>query len=307
MPFRSEANGVPCLSTLAPWQPYFFGRKGDPAKGFNWTYHFFWGAEQLVGVFTEMWNAVSTNKTLGILCANDPDGAALADAKTGFPAGATGAGYTVVDPGRFTVLSSDFSSIIGQFKDKNVEILAGIPLPPDFATFWTQAKQQGFNPKLVTIAKAVLFPASVEALGDSGDGLASEIWWTPNHPFKSSLTGASAKDLTGQWEQATGKQWTQFVGFAHALFEMALDVVSRAGSTDKQAIADAAAATVLDTIVGPLKFGADGLPKNISRTALVGGQWQKQPAGSPHPFELFVTNNSLSPEIPKTGDLKPLA
>ena len=88
---------------------------------------------------------------------------------------------------------------------------------------------------------------------------------------------------------------------------MALDVVSRAGSTDKQAIADAAAATTLDTIVGPLKFGADGLPKNISRTALVGGQWQKQPAGSPHPFELFVTNNSLSPEIPKTGDLKPLA
>ena len=102
-------------------------------------------------------------------------------------------------------------------------------------------------------------------------------------------------------------QWTQFVGFAHALFEMALDVVSRAASTDKKAIADAAAATVLDTIVGPLKFGADGLPKNISRTALVGGQWQKQPAGSPHPFELFVTNNSLSPEIPKTGDLKPLA
>ena len=304
---QCEANGVPCLSTLAPWQPYFFGRKGDPAKGFNWTYHFFWGAEQLVGVFTEMWNAVSTNKNLGILCANDPDGAALADAKTGFPAGATGAGYTVVDPGRFTVLSSDFSSIIGQFKDKNVEILAGIPLPPDFATFWTQAKQQGFNPKLVTMAKAVLFSSSVEALGDSGDGLASEIWWTPNHPFKSSLTGASAKDLTGEWEKATGKQWTQFVGFAHALFEMALDVVSRAGSTDKQKIADAAAATVLDTIVGPLKFGTDGLPKNISRTALVGGQWQKQPAGSPHPFELFVTNNSLSPEIPKTGDLKPLA
>ena len=50
---QCEANGVPCLSTLAPWQPYFFGRGGDPAVGFDWTYHFFWGAEQLVGVFVE--------------------------------------------------------------------------------------------------------------------------------------------------------------------------------------------------------------------------------------------------------------
>ena len=156
------------------------------------------------------------------------------------------------------------------------------------------------------MAKAILFPSAVEALGDSGDGLASEIWWTPNHPFKSSLTGISAKDLSDQYETATGKQWTQFVGFVHALFEQAFDVIARAGSTDKQALADAAGATKLDTIVGPLEFGAAGLPKNISTTALVGGQWQKTDGGK-HPFDLVVTNNSLSPEIPKTGELKPLA
>ena len=95
---QCEANGVPCLSTLAPWQPYFLGRGGDPATGFDWTYHFFWGADQLVGVFVEMWDSVQTNKKIGLLCANDPDGNALADPKTGFPAGAEAAGYTVVDP-----------------------------------------------------------------------------------------------------------------------------------------------------------------------------------------------------------------
>src|SRR6185295_7687001 len=40
---QCEINGVPCISTVAPWQPYFFGRKGDPARPFKWTYHFFWG------------------------------------------------------------------------------------------------------------------------------------------------------------------------------------------------------------------------------------------------------------------------
>jgi branched-chain amino acid transport system substrate-binding protein len=303
---QCEANGVPCLSTLAPWQPYFLGRGGDPAVGFDWTYHFFWGADQLVGTFVDMWNTIDTNKVVGILCPNDPDGNALADPNLGFPAGATAAGYTVVDPGRFETANDDFSAIISEFKDQNVEIVVGIPIPPDFATFWTQAKQQDFNPKLVTMAKAVLFSSAVEALGDDGDGLASEIWWTPTHPYASSLTGESAKQLADEYTANTGKQWTQFVGFVHALFEVCFDVVSRAGSTDKQAIADAAAATQLDTIVGPIQYGAGGVPRNVSTTPLVGGQW-KQVEGQPFPFDLVVTNNSLAPQIPIGGTLEPLA
>src|SRR5215472_10457492 len=40
---QAEVNEVPCVTTNCPWQPYFFGRNGDPKKGFTWTYHFFWG------------------------------------------------------------------------------------------------------------------------------------------------------------------------------------------------------------------------------------------------------------------------
>ena len=303
---QCEANGVPCLSTLAPWQPYFFPRGGDPAVGFEWTYHFFWGAEQLVGVFVDLWNSIETNKVVGLLCPNDPDGNALADPTTGFPAGVDAGGFTLVDPGRFQTGTTDFSSIIGQFKEQSVEILCGIPIPPDFGQFWTQAKQQDFNPKVVTMAKAVLFSSAVEALGDIGDGLASEVWWTPTHPFTSSLTGASAQSLSDEYTEATSKQWTQFVGFVHALLEVCLDSVARAGSTDKQALVDAIAATNLDTIVGPVTFGREGLPKNVSPTPLVGGQWQQQESGAPFPFELLVVDNTQAPEIPTGGTMLPL-
>src|SRR5262249_38855727 len=34
---QAEVNEVPCITTNCPWQPYFFGRKGDPKKGFTWT------------------------------------------------------------------------------------------------------------------------------------------------------------------------------------------------------------------------------------------------------------------------------
>lgn len=31
---QAEINEVPCVTTLCPWQPYFFGRSGNPAEGF---------------------------------------------------------------------------------------------------------------------------------------------------------------------------------------------------------------------------------------------------------------------------------
>ena len=65
---QCEINQVPCVSTDAPWQPYFFGRGGNPAKGFDWTYHFFWGAEDVAQVMAEIFTLVPTNKVVGLLC-----------------------------------------------------------------------------------------------------------------------------------------------------------------------------------------------------------------------------------------------
>ena len=32
---QAELNEVPCLTNDTPWQPHFFGRQGDPGKGFD--------------------------------------------------------------------------------------------------------------------------------------------------------------------------------------------------------------------------------------------------------------------------------
>src|SRR5262249_25391399 len=40
---QCELAGVPCITADDPWEDFFFGRKGNPTKGFEWTYHFFWG------------------------------------------------------------------------------------------------------------------------------------------------------------------------------------------------------------------------------------------------------------------------
>jgi branched-chain amino acid transport system substrate-binding protein len=220
---QCEVNGTPCVSSVCPWQPWFFARGGKPDTGFKSTYHFFWGLEDIIGVFLDMWGSIPTNKVVGALWPNDGDGNAWGDKERGFPPALAKAGYTLVDPGRYPNLSDDFSAQISAFKNAKVEIVTGVPIPPDWTTFWKQAAQQGFKPKIASVGKALLFPRSVEALGPLGTGMSTEVWWSPQHPFKSSLTGATAGQLAAAYTTETKKQWTQPLGFVHALFEVGFD------------------------------------------------------------------------------------
>jgi branched-chain amino acid transport system substrate-binding protein len=269
-----ELNEMPCISSVCPWQPWFFGRKGDPAKGFNWTHHFFWGLEDVIGNFTNGWKSVKTNKKVGGLFPNDGDGNAWGDKAVGFPKPLADMGFTLNDPGRYQNGTQDFSAQIAAFKKDGIEIVTGVMIPPDAKTFLTQAKQQGFNPKVITLGKALLFPVGIEALGDLGAGLSTEVWWSPSHPFTSSLTKQSAKDLAGAYEKSSSKQWTQPIGFAHALFEVAADAI---------------------------KWGGPGPFKNVSKTPLVLGQWVK---GTKFKYDLVIVNNETSKNIPAGGTLK---
>lgn len=298
---QCEANATPCITTVAPWQPYFIGRGGVPGESsFDWTYHFFWGLEDVAGTYASMWNQVDTNKQVAGLFPNDPDGEAWA---ANFPDLTAGDGYTINNPGLYPNGTQDFSSQISAFKGDGDEILAGVPIPPDFTTFWQQAKQQGFNPKIATIGKALLFPSAIEALGEIGNNLGTEVWWTPTYPFSSSLTGQTAAELATSFESTTGKQWTQPLGFAEALFEVANAAVIAAGSNDKMAIADAIKTLKVSTIVGDLDWNSGPVP-NVAKTPIAGGQWRASTGD--YPFDLVIVDNSLYPNIPTAGTVEAL-
>jgi branched-chain amino acid transport system substrate-binding protein len=303
---QCEANGVPCISTVAPWQPYYIGRGGDPTSAeaaFQYTYHFFWGLEDVIGVFLSMWGQLETNQIVAGLFPNDPDGNAWGDGTVGFPPPLDEAGYQIIDPGRYTNGTSDFSAQIGQYRDAGAQLLTGVPIPPDFTTFWTQATQQGFRPQIASIGKALLFPAAVEALGDIGTGLSTEVWWSPSHPFSSSLTDESAGEVADAYTESTGRQWTQPIGFAHALFEVAVDVLTRAEDPkDPDAIVSSIQATSLDTIVGNVDWSTGPVP-NVAKTKLVGGQWRQ---GTDTPYDLVIVANDDLPDVPTGGTLEPI-
>jgi branched-chain amino acid transport system substrate-binding protein len=299
---QCEINDVPCISTDVPWQPYFFGRRGDPAKGFKWTYHFFWGAEQLIETFVDMWDHVPTNKIAGALWPNDADGNAFADPERGMPPVVAKAGYRLVNTGKFDPMAENFTSQITAFRTAGCEVVTSVLPPPTFINFWTQAAQQGFRPKVVTPGKSAEFPAAIRALGPMGKNIAIEVWWSPYHPFRSSLTGQSAAELAATYTKATQQTWTMPLGFKHALFEVATDVLKRSKALEPQAICEAIAATSYESIVGPVQWKRGPVP-NVCTTPLVGGQWQDT---GTRELELRIVTNKNAPNIPVNGRLLPI-
>jgi len=309
-----ELEEIPCISTLAPWQPYFIGRQGNPGdpsswKPFDYTYHFLWGLEDIIAVFSNMWGQLDTNAKVGGLFPNDADGNAWGDPNVGIPPAMAEKGFEVVDPGRYENLQDDFSAQISAFRAAECEIITGVVIPPDFATFWTQAAQQNFKPKAASIGKAILFPSAVEAIGPTAHNLSSEVWWSNVHPFSSSLNGLSAAKVCDAYEQSTGRQWTQPLGFVHALFEVVADVLKRTDDVrDPDEVASVIQATNLNTVVGPIKWDGAGLPpfaaKNVAKTPLVGGQWRMGDDGK---FNLVIVDNQTFPDVPLGGEMQPLS
>lgn len=302
-----DVNGVPMVSTMGPWQAITFGRGSTPEKGFPYSFHFFWGADDVLKNFFGIWDGLKVEHTLGTLYIDNGPGHAFADPANGIPGGAKARGYKEINSGFFKIATDDFSNQVSAFKNGRAAIVSGFAYANHFATFWKQAQQADYRPEVVTMAASFLFPSAVESLGAAGNGMSTEVWWTPNFPFKSSLTGQSAKALAADWEKSTGKQWTQPIGYGHALFEVGIAALKATPNPkDKKALRDAIAGLQLDSIVGRIDFKTSPI-KSIAVTPMVAGQWRKTKAGSKFPYELLITHNGTAKQIPVEDETKLLS
>ncbi|MFD8308480.1 ABC transporter substrate-binding protein [Streptomyces sp. NPDC059690] len=299
-----EAAGVPCISTVVPWEAWYFGRGAKPPQkqAFKYTFHFCFGVEQFHQAYTHLWPQVKTNKKTGVMWPNDSDGNAIREALGPL---LQKDGYGIVDPGAYTDGTNDYSSQIAKFKSGNCEIFSTFPIPSDFATFWRQAAQQGYKPKIVQVAKTGLFPSQIEALGPIGVGIASGAYWTPTFPYSSSLTKISSKDLAEGYQKSSGKQWTQQLGPSLALFDAAAAALQAATDPkDKKAIAKAIAGLDVQTPVGRLQWGK-GPNANVVATPILGGQWVQAAKGSPYKLDFVVCENACDSNVPVAARLRP--
>lgn len=294
-----EAAGIPCLSTVMPWEAWYFGRGAKPGapSPFKWTYHFGFGVEEFHKAYVSQWNLIETNKKVGVMYPNDADGNAI---RAHLAPALAKAGFTIVDPGAYETGTTDFTAQIALFRQEGVEIFNSFPIPPDFAAFWRQAAQQGLTQqiKICQVAKTGLFPSDIEALGDLGMNIGSAAYWHKAFPYKSTLTGVSGTELADGYEAASGKQWTQQLGASLALLDAGFDALK--ASTDvksKEAVAKALATLETTTIAGKVDF-TSGPVANVSPGPIIGTQWVKAAEGSKFALDYVVTENATDPNVP---------
>ncbi|HEX4112667.1 MAG TPA: ABC transporter substrate-binding protein [Stellaceae bacterium] len=305
----ADARGVPALSSMAPWESFVIGRGKMPGpgyKGFPFSFHIGFGVGDMLTDYLATWNLVTTDKVVGSLWQDDPAGRAFGNDHIGLPAVATKQGYKIVPGGYFQMNTNDFSNQVTKFKNANAELAVAYSSPEQMVVIVNQMAQQKFRPKVLTIAGAPLFPASVEALGDHGDGLTTEVWWTPAWPHFSPITGQTAKELAADWEKDTGKQWTQPLGYTMGLWDAGIAALKSASHPkDKVAIRDAIKDLDTETVTGHIDFKHTHIP-SVAQTPMCTGQWVLNKGGR-FKYELQVVANKTSPEVPIGVIVKPYA
>ena len=306
---QAESLGTPLICSNIPWESWYLNLfpKGNPqhaTEKAKYVVMYFLGAEHLIKCFIPMWDRIHaqlhTNKVVAAAFPNDSDGNAF---RAVFPPIAEAAGYKMVLSAAYPDGTTDYSSMISQFKSAKADFFTNVPLPPDFATMWKQSAQQGFKPKLATVAKVLLFPPDAYALGKLSYNVATDAWWAPSLPWKSSFTGETCQQLANEFEAAANGQWNSNIS-NYSLFEAAhAALTSVSDPHDKAEVADAIHKVNLpQAVAGPLNFASGGPAPGVAITPPVGIQWQK---GTKFPVEAQVVDNTLQPQAKITADLKP--
>jgi len=308
---EAETLGTPLVCSNIPWESWYINLGGNPQKPTlkpKWTVMYFLGAEHLALAFAPMWTRIGakygSNHEVAAAFPNDSDGNAF---RAVFPAVLGPLGYKLDLSAAYTDGLTNYTSMISQFKNHGDDFFTNVPLPPDFATMWTQALQQGFKPKLATVAKVLLFPTDAYAMGSKVYNIATDAWWVPELPWHSSLTGETCPQLAAAYTAAGLGQPNQNIS-NYTLFEIAYAALTSVDNPhDKAALAAALYQVKLpEAVAGPIDYTSTNAKTNpapgVAITPPVGIQWQK---GTTYPLEAKVVDNTLQPNAKLTGDLMP--
>jgi branched-chain amino acid transport system substrate-binding protein len=308
---EAETLGTPLICSNIPWESWYINLGGNPQKPTlkpKYTVMYFLGAEHLALAFIPMWSRIGekygNNHKVAAAFPNDSDGNAF---RAVFPSILKGAGYSIDMSTAYTDGLTNYTSMITQFKNHGDDFFTNVPLPPDFATMWTQSLQQGFKPKLATVAKVLLFPTDAYSMGSKVYNIATDAWWVPELPWHSSLTGQTCPELASAYTAAGLGQPNQNIS-NYSLFEIAYAAFTLVDNPhDKAALAAALFQVKLpEAVAGPLDYTSTNAKTNpapgVAITPPVGIQWQK---GTKYPLEYKVVDNTLQPNAKINGDLLP--
>ena len=311
---KAEVLECPCICSFVAWESLASARVVTSGRPRGWTYAHAIGLEDVMGNFMAMWGQLETNKKIGFVFADDIDGRAWTDTIQGLSSALETAGYKYFLPDPYPVPTDDFTKCIAALTKEGCEIFCGSMTTLDFSSFWKQAVRLDYKPEIVSIGKALFFPQTVEAIGDSARNTTVEGLWQPDWSYRDSITGKTCQELADDYSAKTGEQWTIAIA-QYAKFEWAVDVFKRVSNVDdKEDVIARIRTTKLDTCLGRIDFTTPidtaDLNKskrpveNVCKAPVGGAQWVSD---AKFAYERKMVTNVNNPGLPVSGKVQPMA
>ena len=169
-------------------------------------------------------------------------------------------GLDVVYNELYAVGTMDHSAAISAIKAADPDWVYMTGYTQDLILGRKQMDDLGIEAPIITMVTGPAYREFTEGLGELADGVTSSTWWHhatayTDTPGAWGSTAEFYKDFTAAYDSDPDYVHASCAAAADVL----VDAVERAGSTDKQAVRDALAATEMDTFYGPIDFGDNGM------------------------------------------------
>jgi branched-chain amino acid transport system substrate-binding protein len=161
-------------------------------------------------------------------------------------------GYEIVFNESYAPGTQDFTDLILQMRDADVQLMLTLPNPPDGITLFTQMAELDWTPEHALVIRAPDPPTWSQNLGPVGDFVSFMPGWHNAMAFE------GVAELNEAHIELVGRPADPIVGPSYALVQILAAAIEEAGTLDRDAIRDAIAATDMDTVIGPVTFNEDG-------------------------------------------------
>lgn len=261
----AENQDIPMLSAnFAYMEPHL-------NNNYEWTFAPFPKSRDMANGALALANMASEDnrpERVGIWQTNTGWGAELGEV---WPQKLEADGYEVVLNKKFQVGNQDFSSLISQSQNAEVEYLLGNPTPPGAITAVQQMAEVDWSPKLATIERGPTITSWWDATGTTGAFLNCTPGWVPG------LVDNGNQEMIETFRSGEGVSSDAYpsptVGGSYNVTQTAKQAFEAAGSTDPADVQEALLNTTFETVVGEFGFDENGMPVEGDLVPPM-GQWQ---------------------------------
>lgn len=253
-------------------------------KNFQWSTLFFFDLEQACSVPYQIWETLPESerpKNPALLMEDTFDGRAFAGL---FRSIGEKYGYTFALDEPLAVGSKDYSAQILKAKSKGVDAILIFTSDSDCVTFMRQMKENNFSVPYFHGWKGTWAGEFWQALGEDAQYVLCDGFWSMDFPFP------GAKEL-GERYYKNFEKYSVSAGATYALCQILFQAIEKAGTLDGAKVREAVLANTFETVMGPVKYGSNGVAVFRSTAS----QWWDGKQQMVYPFDLAKWKIKLAP------------